>query len=71
MSKNQNRLVLEEYEADFKNIRLKSNQNISFNRIAFIIFILFVITIIFSIKIIYLGLQKQQPKAKIYQSDFR
>ena len=71
MSKNQNRLVLEEYEADFKNIRLKSNQNISFNRIAFIIFILFVITIIFSIKIIYLGSQKQQPKVKIYQSDFR
>ena len=28
MSKNQNRLVLEVYEADFKNIRLKSNQNI-------------------------------------------
>ena len=71
MSKNQNRLVLEEYEADFKNIRLKSNLDISFNRIAFIIFILFVITIIFSIKIIYLGLQKQQPKVKIYQSDFR
>ena len=71
MSKNQNRLVLEEYEADFKNIRLKSNQDISFNRIAFIIFILFVITIIFSIKIIYLGSQKQQPKVKIYQSDFR
>ena len=71
MSKNQNRLVLEEYEADFKNIRLKSNLDISFNRIAFIIFILFVITIIFSIKIIYLGSQKQQQKVKIYQSDFR
>ena len=51
MSKNQNRLVLEEYEADFKNIRLKSNKNISFNRIAFIIFILFVITIIFLLKL--------------------
>ena len=71
MSKNQNRLVLEEYEADFKNIRLKSNQDVSFNRIAFIIFILFVITIIFSIKIIYLGSQKHQPKVKIYNSDFR
>ena len=71
MNENQSRLTLEEYEADFKNIRLKSKLIISFNRIAFIIFIFFVITIIFSIKTIYLGSQKQQSKVNIYKSDFR
>ena len=71
MNDNQSRLTLEEYETDFKNIRLKSKLSISFNRIAFIIFIFFVITIIFSIKTIYLGSQKQQSKVNIYKSDFR
>ena len=72
MSKNPKRLILEEYEADFKNVKFKSDLNISFNRIAFIIFIFFIITIIFSIKITYLGLQKdKQSKVNQYKSDFR
>ena len=71
MNENQSRLTLEEYEADFKNIRLKSKLIISFNRIAFIIFIFFVITIIFSIKTIYLGSLEQQSKVTIHKSDFR
>ena len=72
MNENQKRLVLEEYEVDFKNIKFRSSLNISFNRIAFIIFIFFVFTIIFSIKIIYLGSQKdKKSKVQPYKSDFR
>ena len=72
MNENQKRLVLEEYEVDFKKIKFRSSLNISFNRIAFIIFIFFVFTIIFSIKIIYLGSQKdKKSKVQPYKSDFR
>ena len=72
MSENQDRLTLEEYEIDFKNIKLKSKFNISFNRIAFIIFIFIIITIIFSIKIAYLGsIKNESLNTNEYSSDFR
>jgi len=51
-------LVLEKYENDFSFKENKSNLNISFNRIAFIFFILLLVCTIYSIKIIYLGIQK-------------
>ena len=50
----------------------KSNLFISFNRAAFIFFIFLIITFIFSLKIIYLGIQKKNVQLKqISKSDFR
>ena len=49
------RIVLEDYENEFKFKKNKSNLNISFNRIAFIFFIFFIICTLYSIRVIYLG----------------
>ena len=49
------RIVLEDYENEFKFKKNKSNLNISFNRIAFIFFIFFIICTLYSIRVVYLG----------------
>ena len=50
----------------------KSNLFISFNRAAFIFFIFLIVTFIFSLKIIYLGIQKKNVQlTQISKSDFR
>ena len=49
------KLILENYENEFSYQVDKSNLNISFNRIAFIFFILLIICSIYSIKVFYLG----------------
>ncbi len=49
------KLILENYENEFSYQVDKSNLNISFNRIAFIFFILLIICSIYSIKFFYLG----------------
>ncbi len=51
-------LILEKYENDFSFKENKSNLNISFNRVAFVFFIFISFFLIYSIKIIYLGVQK-------------
>ena len=72
MSKKNDKLVLEDYEAEFSYNRSKSNLKISFNRIAFIFFIFFIITLIFSSKIIYLGsLDLKEKNIELVKSDFR
>ena len=49
------RIVLEDYENEFKFKKNKSNLNISFNRIAFIFFIFFIICTLYSVRLVYLG----------------
>ena len=70
--KNNKNLILEEYESSFSYNKLKSNLNISFNRIAFIFFIFLIISVIFSTKAIYLGtLKKNYNENIIVNSEFR
>ncbi len=60
--KNNENIVLEEYENKFSYQKSKSNLNIQFNRVAFIFFIFFTISIIYSIQLIHLGSIKQNIK---------
>ena len=66
--KNNENLILENYENEFSYQLDKSNLNISFNRIAFIFFIFLMICFIFSIKVVFLGsLNSKLQKKEIEQ----
>ena len=72
MSKKNDKLILEDYEAEFSYNKSKSNLKISFNRIAFIFFIFFIIALIFSSKVVYLGtLDSNKKNNELVKSDFR
>ncbi|SVD06178.1 uncharacterized protein METZ01_LOCUS359032, partial [marine metagenome] len=67
--KNNENLILENYENEFSYQLDKSNLNISFNRIAFIFFIFLMICFIFSIKVVFLGsLNSKLQKKEIEQT---
>ena len=61
---NKENLTLVDYENEFSYKANKSNLNISFNRIAFIFFILLMICSIYSIKAFYLGSLHSKQKIK-------
>ena len=73
MNNNQKRFILEEYDPNFDYTKKKSSLNISFNRIAFILFIFFLITLIFSFKAVYLSSlsSKKDQNMFTHKSDFR
>ena len=48
-------IVLEEYENEFSYKKSKSNLNIEFNRVAFIFFVFLAVSIIYSIQLLHLG----------------
>ena len=67
-------LTLESYENEFSFKENKSNLNISFNRIAFIFFIILTICLIYSIKVFYLGSLNSkisQQKIQLTKVNFR
>ena len=67
--KNNENLILENYENEFSYQLDKSNLNISFNRIAFIFFIFLMICFIFSIKVVFLGsLNSKFQKKEVEQT---
>ena len=67
--KNNENLILENYENSFSYQLDKSNLNISFNRIAFIFFIFLMICFIFSIKVVFLGsLNSKLQKKEVEQT---
>ena len=67
--KNNENLILENYENEFSYQLDKSNLNISFNRIAFIFFIFLMICFIFSIKVVFLGsLNSKLQKKEVEQT---
>ena len=67
--KNNENLILENYENEFSYQLDKSNLNISFNRIAFIFFIFLMICSIFSIKVVFLGsLNSKLQKKEVEQT---
>ena len=67
--KNNENLILENYENEFSYQLDKSNLNISFNRIAFIFFIFLMVCFIFSIKIVFLGsLNSKLQKKEVEQT---
>ena len=78
MSKKNSRIVIENQHNDFLYKKIKSNINISFNRISFIFFIFFIICLIYSIHLIHLGSRKgkndnlrniQQVPNNLYRAD--
>ena len=72
--KNNENLILENYENEFSYQLDKSNLNISFNRIAFIFFIFLMICFIFSIKVVFLGSlnsKLQKKEAEQTKTNFR
>lgn len=60
--KNDENIILEEYENSFSFKKSKSNLNIEFNRVAFIFFIFLIISIIYSIQLLHLGSLKSNIK---------
>ena len=64
MKDKKNNVFLEEYENEFSYKKSKTNLNIEFNRIAFILFIFLVISIIYSIQLFHLGSLKIQNETK-------
>ena len=64
-----NKIIPEEYDSEFSFSVNKSGLNISFERIAFIFFVFFVIAIIFSLKVIFLSLERTNETKKIYKKD--
>ena len=74
--KNEERLILENFENEFLYKKNKSNLNITFNRIAFIFFVFLIICTIYSIKVFYLGslktklvIEKSIPLKKNFRSN--
>jgi len=63
------KIIPEKYNSEFSFAENKSGLNISFERIAFIFFLFFMIAIIFSLKVIFLSLEKKQDVKKIYKKD--
>ena len=64
MSKENTKIILEEYENKFLYKKSKTNLNIEFNRIAFIFFVFLMISIIFSIQLLHLGSLKKENEVK-------
>jgi len=64
--KNDESIVLEDYENEFLYKKSKSNLNIQFNRVAFIFFVFFIISIIYTIQLIHLGSLKSNNKTEIF-----
>ncbi len=72
--KNNENIVLEDYESEFLYKKNKTNLNIEFNRIAFIFFIFLTISIIYSIQLLHLGSLKsnfEETKPIISEKDYR
>ena len=62
--KNNDNIILEEYENEFSYKKKKSNLNIEFNRVAFIFFVFLTISIIYSIHLLHLGSLKSNIEYK-------
>tara|TARA_B100000787_G_scaffold142455_1_gene111815 strand:+ start:1222 stop:2913 length:1692 start_codon:yes stop_codon:yes gene_type:complete len=60
--KNNENIILEEYESEFFYKKSKSNLNIEFNRIAFIFFVFLTIVIIYSIQLLHIASLKSNIK---------
>jgi cell division protein FtsI (penicillin-binding protein 3) len=72
--KNNQNIILEEYENTFSYEKSKSNLNIQFNRIAFIFFIFLTISVIYSIQLLHLGSLKSnftENKPLINKKNYR
>ncbi len=78
MNKDYSNITLEDQKNEFFYKKIKSNINISFNRISFIFFIFFIISIIYSIHLIHLGSRKdnriiepnlKSSNHKLYRAD--
>ena len=72
--KNNENIILEEYENEFSYKKNKSNLNIEFNRVAFIFFIFLTISIIYSIQLLHLASLKsniEEIKQTINKKNFR
>jgi cell division protein FtsI (penicillin-binding protein 3) len=72
--KNDENIILENYESEFLYKKNKSNLNIDFNRIAFVFFAFFIISIIYSIQLLHLGSLKSnfnEKKVLINIKDYR
>ena len=72
--KNNENLIIEEYENEFSYKKNKSNLKIEFNRVAFIFFIFLTISIIYSIQLLHLGSLKSSIKEiipTINKKDYR
>ena len=72
--KNNENIILEEYENEFSYKKSKSNLNIEFNRIAFIFFIFLTVSIIYIIQLLHLGSLKsntEEIKNIINKKDYR
>jgi len=67
--RNNENIVLEEYEIEFSYKKSKSNLNIQFNRIAFIFFIIFIISIIYTIQLLHLGSLNLDNKTQTISSN--
>ena len=67
--KNNENIVLEDYEIEFSYKKSKSNLNIQFNRIAFIFFIIFIISIIYTIQLLHLGSLNLDNKTQTLSSN--
>ena len=66
--KNNDNIILEDYENEFSYKKNKSNLNIEFNRIAFIFFIFLAISLIYSIHLLHLGSLKSNNTIEIFTS---
>ena len=72
--KNDENIILENYESEFLYKKNKSNLNIDFNRIAFVFFAFLIISIIYSIHLLHLGSLKSnfnEKKVLINIKDYR
>ena len=72
--KNDENIILENYESEFLYKKNKSNLNIDFNRIAFVFFAFLIISIIYSIQLLHLGSLKSnfnEKKVLINIKDYR
>ena len=72
--KNNQNIILEEYENEFSYKKNKSNLNIEFNRVAFIFFVFFAISIIYSVQLLHLGSLKKGKiiiKTSINKKNYR
>ena len=73
--KNNENIILEEYENEFLYKKSKTNLDIQFNRIAFIFFVFVMVSIIYSIQLLHLGSLKSEgevksiPNIKDYRAD--
>ena len=72
--KNNENIILEEYENEFSYKKSKTNLNIQFNRIAFIFFVIMLISVVYSIQLLHLASLKSKntnTKSLIHKKDYR